>query len=409
MAVKDQQQGPPIREIPPGHEFDKRALKPLSKALWSMTVALGHALTAHRHLSRLKSTTVSPDGHLGGRGYVMSLADIRKGVHEAAELLSTISDTLYDEVQAEHWKSELKKLDPKTRKDVDKLIDEAGEALEDPEGEVKDDVPKTASHPLYTETSGFDVRSIFANSSLPVGEMPGGPRVEHIGPGEGPGLYGEWNRDTDVVDDWSADGGGQSRRDDSGEDYDYPSPWENITGASEVPDYTTESTPTEGRDFGLGFGARGQGTQYGNPSGEGNGTKGVYGPQSGLPGSPGQSSGDSIGETVDYLLNERQKAAFALYGAAALPQDSAGPVSRSDYYEGPKDNMVSVGTSELPEAQRIPSTGGQPLVNTYYTQEDSGTGYVRWDSTTKTLREPSGDHPGQDHQEPWAPYGEATR
>lgn len=408
MAGSDQQQGPPVREIPSGHEFDKRALKPLSKALWSMTVALGHALTAHRHLSRLKSTTVSPDGHLGGRGYVMPLSEIRKGVHEATELLSTISDTLYDEVQAEHWKSELKKLDPKTRKDVDKLIDEAGEALEDPEGEVRDETSKTASHPLYAEASELDVRSIFANSSLPVGTLPG-PRVEHIGPGEGPGLYGEHNRDTDVVDDWSADGGGLSRRDDGGEDYDYPSPWENVTAASAVPDHVSEDTPTEGRDFGLGFGARGQGTQHANPSGAGDGTKGVHGPQSGLPGGAEQSSGDSMGESVDYQLNNHQKAAFALYGAAALPQDAAGPVSRSDYFPGAKDNMVSVGTSEVPEAQRVPSTGGQPLVDTYYTQEDSDTGYVRWDQTTRTLREPSGDHPDQDHQEPWAPDGEATR
>src|SRR5262245_35063881 len=81
------------RNIPKEHEFQARALKPLSKALWASTVALGHTLTAYRHLSRLKSATVSPGGLMGGRGYVMKLSEMRQKLYEASEALSSISDT----------------------------------------------------------------------------------------------------------------------------------------------------------------------------------------------------------------------------------------------------------------------------------------------------------------------------
>src|SRR5271157_3585312 len=52
------------RQIPKDHEFDKKAVKPIVKTLWAMAVALGHALTAHREFSRLKSSSFSPDGML---------------------------------------------------------------------------------------------------------------------------------------------------------------------------------------------------------------------------------------------------------------------------------------------------------------------------------------------------------
>lgn len=454
-------------------------MKPLSKALWASTVALGHALTAYRHLSRVKSATVSPDGNLGGRGYVMRLADMRQKLYEASEALSAISDTIYDELQAPHWKPKLAQLDESDKDDVVRFVEEAEEVMENPEGEAEETIEKIEdkktgpssglpddggpqeegdvqadpdqprkmqasqrpfgmtdrqwvhefygnpekypNHPYHGNPEGF--RHIFvskpedmllqqANSSIPVNEL-GGPRVDHLGPAEGQGAYGDYNRDDfNPNDPWNADGAGQSRRDEFGEDYDYPSEWENDlskAGLSSVPDARTDDTPTDAWDFGIGYGARGDGAgDYGNPSGEGNGTKGVEGPASGLPGSPSQSSGDTTRVIIDDRLNTRQAAAYdVLYGK--LPQDVLRPVSRSDYYSGPKDNMVSVGTSELPSQENVPGRSDLSLVDTLYVQEDMGTGYERYDYTTHTLREPSGDHPGQDHQEPFAPDGEATR
>src|SRR5690606_8054192 len=133
------------RNIPKNHEFQPRALKPLSKALWASTVALGHTLTAYRHLSRLKSTTVSPDGLMGGRGYVMRLADMRQKLYEASEALSAISDTMFDEITAPHWKPKLAQLDESDRDDVTRFVEEAQEVMENPEGEAEEEIDEIES------------------------------------------------------------------------------------------------------------------------------------------------------------------------------------------------------------------------------------------------------------------------
>jgi hypothetical protein len=522
------------RNIPKDHSFDSRALKPLSKALWASTVALGHTLTAYRHLSRIKSATVSPDGSLGGRGYVMKLAEMRQKLYEASEALSSISDTIFDEISAPHWKPKLAQLDEGDQEDVRRFIDEAQEVMENPEGEAEEeieaieeaplksrkkpkakpsdpskgskvpdggDTPAETASPLrpkeasmrppgltdrqwvvefYTNRTAYPSddelsRQIFvkaANSSEPVGEMPGGPRVDHLGPGTGNGEYGDFSEAETLsppADPWNADGAGISRREEGGEDYDYTSEWENdfsksalapktptaeeveewwedasptqmknlarslklttyqssrwnaqdwekamdyyvrvyegdsrgfqrgrnlgamwkVQAAAGIPDASSDDTKTDAWDFGIGFGAKGDGAGgYENPSGEGNGTKGVEGPHSGLPGAPAQSSGDTTRVVLDDKLNPRQAAFEALYGQALLPQDSAGGVSRSDYFPGAKDNLVSVGTSDLPGDAPAIETGGQPLLNTFHTQEDVRTPYVRFDYTTRNLRGP---------------------
>jgi hypothetical protein len=465
------------RNIPKDHEFQARALKPLAKALWASTVALGHALTAYRHLSRLKSATVSPDGLMGGRGYVMKLSEMRQKLYEASEALSSISDTIFDEINAPHWKPKLAQLDEGDKEDVARFVEEAQDVMENPEAEAEeqiaeieaendeeeDDEKESSSVPegdafqpesvarmaprskeasaierpcgmserawvhyfydtaarqeAYAET--LDPRRLrqalyvtTANSSQPVSDLPGGPRVNHLGPSAGNGEYGDFSEAetlTPPADDWTADGLGVSRRESEGEDYDYPSAWENElsrSASASVPDSSTDDTPTEGWDFGIGYGARGQGAGgYANPSEEGLG-RGVWGPHSGLPGAPPQSTGDTTRVVLDEATN-RRAARLALYGQ--LPQDVAREVARADYYPGAKDNMVSVGTSHVPTPGEAKSEGGQELVNTYYTVEDAETDYRRYDFSTHTLRTPAGDHPGQGHEEPFAADGEATR
>ena len=410
------------RNIPKGHPFDKRALKPLSKALWASTVALGHALTAYRHLSRLKSTTVSPDGQLGGQGYVMRLADMRKKLFDASEALSSISDTIFDEIQAPHWKPQLAQLDESDLEDVSRLVEESQENMENPEKEAEegiDEIEEYSSKKPKAEASelpdadeglvppvdrfkqassdwGISFNSIYANSSEPVSEMSGGPRVDHLGPGNGTGLYGDYIQQGGHVpwDQWSADGGGLSRRDEGGEDYDYTSEFENEMPATASSGMPQDTTPTDAWDFGIGFGAYGDGAgDYANPSTE-DGYHGVAGPSSTMPGSPPQSTGDNA-RVWDTTLNMHA----ALYGM--LPQDVAGPPARSDYYPGKKDNLVSVGQSELPELPRSEGISAPSLVDTYYKSEDLDTDYTRYDYTTRNLRLPHGT-PGQEHQEPWA-------
>lgn len=386
------------RDIPKDHPYDPKSLKPLAKSLWAASVAMGHALTAYKHLSRLKSATISPDGRLGGRGYVMNVTDIRKRLYEACESLSSITDTLHDEISAPHWKPRLAELDENEAEDIERFVEESQGILDSPEedaedeakeieeendgpGGTKKDKPAKKEELASKMPSGGDSspeetpkastphkmrEARVANSSLPVSTLPGGPRVEHLDREDGPPQT-----DTPTVDQWGLP---------SGREYDYPSPWDNDlseTASSGVPDASTDSTPTEAWDFGLGYGARGQGAGgYENPSGEGD-NKGVWGPASGIPGTPPQSSGDTTPK-IDKALNDHK-------ARDLLPGDLDIPVARSDYYRGDRGNLVNT-QSTLP-GEPAPSGELAPsMMNTDYTSEDISTPYVRYDYTTHDYR-----------------------
>jgi len=313
------------RVIPDDFSFDPRSLKPLVQTLWAMSVALGHALTAHRQFARIKSSTISPDGMLGGRGYIMGIKDVRQRLYESCESLSAIVDTIHDEVNAAHWKPKLGELEKSEVEDLKRLLTDTGENLEDPEGEAEEDMeaveqgrpqnwnpggserfdkgdegsqlpgangqkdapPRPAKKPKQASYE----RRVIANSSVNPDTL-GGPRVKHLDRAE-----------------------------------------------SGLPDANTERTPTEANDFGIGDGARGQGIEHSYS----------YGPASGL------------------------------------PNDSMPPVARSDYYPGPKGNDVASGA--LPGDGASPSRDFQidmtPTVD--YRHEQSAP-RVLWDDSTHQMR-----------------------
>lgn len=443
--------GPSKRDIPKDHPYDPRALKPMSRALWAASMALGHALAAYREMSRLKSATVSPDGMMGGRGYVMQVRDMRQKLFEACEGLSGIADTLYDEINAPHWRPKLALLDENDQEDVERFVEKSQDILESPEDEATEEMkeieeendkpakkeepkssevpdggppetsqPKPAKEPPGMKQASIDLHKEYpvsmialperlvakfkqGNSSLPVDSLPG-PRVDHLDRGEARGPWGSYNdeEEPEGADPWQRDEG-------AGDDYAYPSEWENdfreaaeddVWAQSAVPDSNTDDTPTDAWDFGIGYGAQGQGAGgYGNPSGEGRG-KGVWGPQSGLPGTMPQSPGDSaLSPAVDQSLNER-------HSQGILPQDVAGPPARTDYFVGPKDNLVQ-GESSLPGEASPWGTKDLPGLDTRYVTEDVETPYTRWDYTTPNNR-PENQH-GRPEELPWAHDTEVPR
>ena len=134
-----QEPGNTRRQIPKDHEFDKKAVKPIVKTLWAMSVALGHALTAHRAFSRLKSSSFSPDGLLGGHGYVLSVKQIRQQLFESCEALSGLVDTLHDEINAPHWKPKIADLEKADMAEIERLLSDAEEWVDNPEEEVEDE------------------------------------------------------------------------------------------------------------------------------------------------------------------------------------------------------------------------------------------------------------------------------
>lgn len=83
----------------------KENLVALMKIESKLDVCLKFLSAAMSEFYALKSIDVSPDGRMGGRGYVMEMVEIRARLYQSVENISAVVDTVYDEVNGDHWKA----------------------------------------------------------------------------------------------------------------------------------------------------------------------------------------------------------------------------------------------------------------------------------------------------------------
>lgn len=127
--------GPSAREMDTEYEFKARNLEPLIRCLRSTLIALGHAQSAYNSFTKIKSREISPDGSLGGKGYIMKITDMRRQFMNCSEALSSLSDTIYDEIHAPHWKEKLEGApDNRERDEVQQIMQDVEEIKPNPEG-----------------------------------------------------------------------------------------------------------------------------------------------------------------------------------------------------------------------------------------------------------------------------------
>lgn len=133
--------GPSHREIDRNFVFKTAQMKPLAKCLRSVAAAQGHAMSAFNTFTKLKSASISPDGNLGGKGYVQQIKDMRRSFNNTIEALSSVSDTLHDELNAPHWEGLDRERDEvKGQREVQEIVDDAEEIRDDPEGWAEKDM-----------------------------------------------------------------------------------------------------------------------------------------------------------------------------------------------------------------------------------------------------------------------------
>lgn len=117
------QHPPSQRTMDPNHSFKMKCNKNIAKVLRSTLSSLGHAMSAYNTFAKIKSRDISPDGNLGGRGYIMEIKAIRRQYMNVVEALSAMSDTLYDEITADHWKVEQNKMLNQVMDDIEDIKD----------------------------------------------------------------------------------------------------------------------------------------------------------------------------------------------------------------------------------------------------------------------------------------------
>lgn len=125
--------GPQERKITPDFAFNPRNTKALARVLRSTNAAMGHAMSAYTVFAKLKSSHISPDGSLGGKGYIQKIAEMRRAFMNVVEALSALSDTLDDEIRAPHWAAVSRQEDPEEREEVESIVEDALKIKEDPE------------------------------------------------------------------------------------------------------------------------------------------------------------------------------------------------------------------------------------------------------------------------------------
>lgn len=123
-------QGPLRRDIrAPGFKWSPNAFNDLAKILWAAQRAHSFTLAALRIFSKMPSSEFSPDGLLGGRGYIQSVKDMRAHLGQAGEILSTFTDTVFDEINAEHWR-------PAETPEANEFVEDAQDVKSNPEAFV---------------------------------------------------------------------------------------------------------------------------------------------------------------------------------------------------------------------------------------------------------------------------------
>ena len=76
------------------HKYNKKCNKDLAKVLRATLSALGHAMSAYSTFAKIKSRDISPDGNLGGRGYIMEIKAMRRQYMNIVEALRLVGHSL---------------------------------------------------------------------------------------------------------------------------------------------------------------------------------------------------------------------------------------------------------------------------------------------------------------------------
>ena len=117
-----------------GFEYDSSKARVLKKALHNINVSLGTLISAMKDLAILRGSEVTPDGQIGGRGFIMNFKDIKSILNDSITQLSDVTDSLADELTNPKWG-----LSPNEKKKVKEEVEEVDEDIE----EIEEIVPGT--------------------------------------------------------------------------------------------------------------------------------------------------------------------------------------------------------------------------------------------------------------------------
>lgn len=151
-----------------GFEYDISKAATLKKALHNINVSLGTLISAMKELSILRGSEITPDGMLGGRGFIMPFKELKVKLSNAITDLSDVTDTLADELTNPNWglsDSEKRKV-KKENEIIDDKVEEVEEVVPGEAPSENNDLPPEVDKPDLNEISPEDVVDSFEVESL---------------------------------------------------------------------------------------------------------------------------------------------------------------------------------------------------------------------------------------------------
>lgn len=153
-----------------GFEYDTSKATVLKKALHSINVSLGTMISAMKDLSILRGSEITPDGMLGGRGFIMPFKEIKAKLNAAIIDLSDITDTVADELTNPKWglsDNERKKV-KEDKEEIEEEIEEVEEIVPEDNTQDKEDAvqsPEDSNNELE-DINPEDVKDSFEIEAL---------------------------------------------------------------------------------------------------------------------------------------------------------------------------------------------------------------------------------------------------
>ena len=128
---------PLTREGLEGFKFKEKGIKSVATTYKNLAESFMLLSKANNAFISCKSSEISPDGSLGGRGYVLTIKDVRSLLSQTLNVLSELIDTFHDEVNSPYWKKTTVEDNPV----VKEILDQADTYLEQAEEVEKKSSP----------------------------------------------------------------------------------------------------------------------------------------------------------------------------------------------------------------------------------------------------------------------------
>jgi len=125
-----------VREGLDGFRFKDKGIKSIANTYKHLAKAFMELAVANNTFSSCKSSQISPDGKLGGKGYVLSIRDIRGSFGNIMNAMSELIDTFHDEVNSPYLKKTILEDNPIIKdilSDAEDIIDKAEDIEEESE------------------------------------------------------------------------------------------------------------------------------------------------------------------------------------------------------------------------------------------------------------------------------------